>query len=156
MNFYYDKLDLSTQITPINYNTKKVFMNDLDKEKYKNVKRFGIPLLKHEKGDKSFFKGFSIKKFVDNNYIDMDKINTTKIKYMPEIIINFDDKDIGHVEINVHRNETLIEERKKLENPNSLFKNVMLVFTDGVSRQHFMRVLKNLCHQKKIIDHINY
>ena len=33
---------------------------------------------------------------------------------MPEIIINIDDKNKGHVEINVHRNETLIKERKKL------------------------------------------
>ena len=63
---------------------------------------------------------------------------------MPDIIINFDDKNIGHVEINIHRNESLIEERKKLENPNSLFKNVMLVFTDGVSRNNFMRVFKKL------------
>jgi len=144
MNFYYDKLDLSTQITPINYNTKQVFMDNLDKEKYKNVKRFGIPLLKHEKGDKSLFKGYNLNKFVDNNYIDMDKINITEVKYMPDIIINFDDKNIGHVEINVHRNESLIKERKKLENPNSLFKNVMLVFTDGVSRNNFMRVFKKL------------
>jgi len=52
-------------------------MDNLDKEKYKNVKRFGIPLLKHEKGNKSLFKGYNLNKFVDNNYIDMDKINIT-------------------------------------------------------------------------------
>jgi hypothetical protein len=144
MNFYYNKLDLNTQIKPINYDTKKGFMEDLDKEKYKGVKRFGIPILKQEINDKYFFKSLSIKKFMDNNYIDMDKINETEVKYMPEIIINFDDKDKGHVEINVHRNETLVKERKKVENPNSLYKNVMLVFTDGVSRQMFMRVFKKL------------
>ena len=101
MNFYYNKLDLNTQIKPINYDTKKGFMEDLDKEKYKGVKRFGIPILKQEINDKYFFKSLSIKKFVDNNYINMDKINETEVKYMPEIIINFDDKNKGHVEINV-------------------------------------------------------
>ena len=81
MNFYYNKLYLNTQIKPINYDTKKGFMEDLDKEKYNGVKRFGIPILKQEINDKYFFKSLSIKKFVDNNYINMDKINETEVKY---------------------------------------------------------------------------
>ena len=52
MNFYYNKLYLKTQIKPINYDTKKGFMEDLDKEKYKGVKRFGINILKQEINDK--------------------------------------------------------------------------------------------------------
>ena len=52
----------------------------------------------------------------------------------------------------VHRNETLVKERKKVENPNSLYKNVMLVFTDGVSRQMFMRVFKKLGMDRKIYE----
>ena len=34
---------------------KKGFMEDLDKEKYKGVKRFGIPIFKEEINDKTFF-----------------------------------------------------------------------------------------------------
>ena len=144
MYFYYNKMDINTQISPTDYNSKKGFMENLDKEKYKNCKKFGVPILKHEIGDKKFFKFNVLNDFINNGYIDMDKVNKTNLKYVPEVSINFDDKDIGHVEINVHRNETLVNERKKLENKDSLFKNVMLIFTDGVSRQHFMRVFKKL------------
>ena len=53
-------------------------------------------------------------------------------------------KELENVNITIYRNETLINERKKLQNNNSLFENVIIVFTDSVSRQHFKRVFKKL------------
>ena len=56
---------------------------------------------------------------------------------IPEITLKFDKKGKGKISININKNETLIEERKKLENNNSLFENVLIVYTDTVSRNHF-------------------
>jgi len=49
--------------------------------------------------------------------------------------------------INVIKNETLAKERKEIEtDPNnkntSIYKNIMIIYIDCISRQHFLRVMK--------------
>ena len=53
----------------------------------------------------------------------------------------FDKKQRGTVHINVTKNETLINLRKKLENPNSLFDNIIVLYIDAVSRNRFLSTL---------------
>ena len=78
------------------------------------------------------------------NLIDMDnkeQIKSIPEEFRPEVIINYD-KDInGAIDINLRFNSTLSKERKKKENKNSLYKNILILFTDGLSRVQFIRKL---------------
>ena len=63
-----------------------------------------------------------------------------------EIIYNKNTKQ-RKIEINLIKNESLSEERKKIENDQenqykSLYKNVIFIFIDSISRQHFLRIMK--------------
>ena len=66
----------------------------------------------------------------------------------PEIEIFYDKiTKTRKAQINIYKNETLSRIRKEIENnPNntnvSLFNNVMLIYIDCVSRQHFLRKMK--------------
>ena len=62
-----------------------------------------------------------------------------------EVVLDQRDKDNRKILINVHRNESLIEERTKIFNQTEnkpLVKNILMIFIDSVSRQHFPRKLK--------------
>ena len=57
--------------------------------------------------------------------------------------ITFDEKDKGHISIDVPYNKTLVEERRKIALNNTVkFENVYVVYIDSLSRQHFQRKLK--------------
>ena len=57
--------------------------------------------------------------------------------------LTFDEKDKGHISIDVPYNETLVKERKKIAENNTVkFDNVYVVYIDSISRQHFQRKLK--------------
>ena len=57
--------------------------------------------------------------------------------------LTFDEKDKGHISIDVPYNETLVEERRKIAENNTVkFNNVYIVYIDSISRQHFQRKLK--------------
>lgn len=61
-----------------------------------------------------------------------------------EVIVNFNNKP-PRVEINIKRNETLVKERSILfhkYNQTILSKNVLILYIDSLSRQHFKRQLK--------------
>ena len=70
----------------------------------------------------------------------MDK-DRDKLLNPPEFEISFDKNDKGTLKITITPNKTLIKERRKLENPNSLLKNVLLLFFDSVSRKKFQTAL---------------
>ena len=48
----------------------------------------------------------------------------------------------GKIEMNITQNITLINERKSLEKNNSIIKNILIIYFDTLSRQHFHRKLK--------------
>ena len=57
--------------------------------------------------------------------------------------LTFDEKDKGHITIDVPYNETLVKERRKIAENNTVkFQNVYVVYIDSLSRQHFQRKLK--------------
>jgi hypothetical protein len=82
------------------------------------------------------FKNF--KNNVFDNMVDMDK-DPERAKDV-EVYINFNHKPYPEVMIDLKRNETLVEERKKLYNSNNtLFKNVLYIYIDSFSRNQFRR-----------------
>ena len=92
------------------------------------------------KGKKDF------ESFIYDNAILMDLYNKNKNKYYPnvqkpEIEVVFKNEK-GKLLINVHKNKTLIKEREKIllkAKNNILYKNVLVMFIDTLSRAHFFR-----------------
>lgn len=78
----------------------------------------------------------------------MDLYNKNKTKYYPnkpkpEIEVKFEN-DKGKLIINVNKNISLIKEREKLIMNNKktiMYKNILVMFFDTVSRAHFFRKL---------------
>lgn len=137
MNLYEKIFDFN-KIIKKNYNSRKNFMDFVvNKSKYQSTRRFGVPYIKNSLFLRHpFSAGEDIKNYFWNNYIDIDK-ETSKLENPPEFEIIFDKEDKGRLKIKITANKTLIKERKKLENPNSLFKNIILFFLDIVSRKKF-------------------
>ena len=123
--------------------------------KYYNISNknyFGYPLTNNDKFNiiefgNTFIKG---KKDLDEelhkNIILMDLFIKNKTKYYPneeepEIYVQFK-KGIGEIKIKLKKNETLIKEKEKIinsYNTNPLFKNVVVMFFDTLSRAQFFR-----------------
>ena len=140
MNLYEKIFDLNAIIKK-DYNSKKNFMDFvINKTKYLSTRRFGLPYIKDSLFLKHPYEFRQLRKFIWNNYIDMDK-EREKLEKPPEFEIEFDENDKGSLKITITPNKTLIEERKKLENPNSLLKNVLIFFFDAVSRKKFQTAL---------------
>ena len=136
-----------------------------------NTKKVGYPLL--NKGDFPENKQNGIKRLsldVMKNLVDMDNLppHITPDK-IPEIYIDFndypDDKNskYGKVHINIKKNETLINERKKNAEKNKvIFNNIIVIFIDTLSRAHINRKLPKLkawlekFMKYDIKDYINY
>ena len=82
--------------------------------------------------------------FVPENMIDMENFKETEENKKPDVTVKFNFWGEGKVEINLQKNETLAKERKKKENKDSLYKNILLIYIDAISRSHFLLSLKNL------------
>jgi hypothetical protein len=124
MNLYEKIFDLS-KIIKKDYNSRKNFMDFVrNKTKYQTTRRFGLPYINDALFLRHPYQAGDMKKFLWNNYIDMDK-DKEVVKNPPEFEIIFDKNDKGSLKITITPNETLIEKRRKLENPNSLLKNVL-------------------------------
>ena len=127
-------------------NQKKYFTYFLIEEKdYENTTKFGFPITtnyKYSLRTQNNIKHFNER--VSKNIIDMDKFDeSTDKNNKPEVILDFSTDKNGEIKINIEKNETLAEERKKLgiEN-NSKFNNILFLFIDSLSREHFKRKLK--------------
>ena len=131
---------------------KQKFLNDLKNLKYSKKSKkihFGYPIT-----NKGGFNGVkfgtitdpgkkSFEDKVNEEVILMDLFTENKNLYYPniskpEIEVILDDKG-GKILINIEKNETLIKERRKLRNNNSIYKNVLVIFIDTLSRPHFYR-----------------
>jgi hypothetical protein len=110
----------------------------INKTKYQTTRRFGLPYINQSIFLSNPFHPLEMKKYLYNNYIDMDK---DKIDIPPEFEIIFDKNDKGNLKIKITPNKTLIKERRKLENKNSLLKNVLIFFLDTISRKKFQTAL---------------
>ena len=168
INLFDNKQDLSNLLklncsSSINsnqaINARNQLIKYIDKKEFENTKRFGFPLTNTQKFIiNSELTPCSFTRAVFDNIIDMDKKNISiPPEEYPEVILSFDEtnhnsektdksiKYMGKIDINIKRNETLAKSRKKLEVPNSLFNNVIMIYTDAVSRVHFKRKMPKTC-----------
>ena len=121
-------------------NEKKVLMRYLN-ESIRNGTRFAFPSsvgydLKQQKNL------FQFNKDMLDSVIDLDQ---EKTKNHHEVTLTFDEKDLGHISIDVKKNETLIKEREEIRkklNQNFLYKNILFIYIDAFSRNHFLRKMK--------------
>jgi hypothetical protein len=142
LDFYFGKFNMS-KIRIKNYNKKKLSVKYLSNENKKS-NHLGYPIITNI-NLKNKFDNYEYNNFVSENMINMEKYSKeNKTISQPEFTVNFDKKGEGHLKINLIKNETLSKERKKLENPKSLFKNLLIIYIDSASRIQFKRGLKNL------------
>jgi hypothetical protein len=121
--------------------------------KYYNISNknyFGYPMTNNDKYSiaefgNTFIKGKKdLEKELHKNLILMDLYIKNKNKYYPnvttpEIYVRFK-RGKGKVKIKIHKNKTLLKERIKNNYKNKLmFKNVIIMFFDTISRAHFFR-----------------
>ena len=134
---------------------KNNFLEDIKNIKYSNISKknhFGFPLTNtdninpYEYGT-FCYKGIKkIQDYIYENLIFMDLYYKNKSKYYPniskpEIEIKFKE-NYGKLLINVHKNLTLIKERKQILIKKKIkldYKNVIVMFFDTLSRAHFFR-----------------
>ncbi len=142
MQYYYGKLDLSRLINVQNFNKKSTAVQYLSKD-LKKSNYLGYPYT-NRIPVKNVFDNFFFHNFVPKHMINMETFIETKENPRPEITVKFNDKGIGKIEINLQKNETLSLDRKKLENPNSKYKNILIIYIDSISRSKFLLSLKKL------------
>ena len=66
--------------------------------------------------------------------------------------LTFDEKDKGHISIDIPYNETLVKEKRAIAQNNKVkFENVYTIYIDSLSRQHFQRKLKKT---SKLLDYL--
>ena len=134
---------------------KKKFLKDLKNVKYFQISKknnFGYPLTNNEMYNSNLFGNIlirgnkSFEKFIKENVVLLDLYEKNKKIYYnnisrPETEIHLNNKG-AEILFNITKNKTLIAERKKKINKNHiLYKNVLVMFIDTLSRAHFFRKL---------------
>ena len=113
-----------------------------------NTKRIGFPITTHKN---NFI--LNIKKNSKNlydeimkNLVDMDnkeQLDELGEKEKPEVVLDYTKNEYGDINININYDDELSKERKKLEEKtNPLYENIIFIFFDAISRNHFSRVYK--------------
>ena len=128
-----------------NLNKKEKFLKYIDK-KFNNITKIGFPIttnkdfwLRTQKNIEHFSER------VLSRVIDMDNIPNNISR--PEVYVDFSDKDSKkwEIKINLIKNETLIKERRNISKKlNSSFDNILFIYIDAISRQHFKRKMPYL------------
>jgi len=114
-----------------------------------NTKRIGYPITNK---DLKYFSSSSgniyylFEPNVAKNLVDMDNEEEIRKNYkdnIPEVYTDFSKNKDGEMFINLHYNETLSKEKKKLEkNSNPYAENIMVLYIDSLSRANAIRKLK--------------
>ena len=130
---------------------KGIFLKSLNNRlsRVSKLNHFGYPIT--TKSDKySMYAVRDLKEFqelINHNIIYMDLFNEENYpnEPYPEVEVFFDENDYGLIKINITRNETLAQERKEIaKDKHSLFNNVLIVYVDALSRNHFQRKIHKL------------
>jgi len=157
---YMDYFKYYFDLTPINnincslrdpIKEKKNFLmnleNNNDNINYYTSKKIAFP---HTNLDSKYFLKnqkdiINFGTLVNKDIYDMEDIkNMERNKIEPEAVLDFSDNNIyqgkfPELKLNLVFNKTLSEERKKLENSNSLYDNIFMLYVDATSRAHFQR-----------------
>ena len=130
---------------------KKIFLKSLSNRYFgvSKLNHFGYPIT--TKSDKySMYSVEDLRDFqqlVTHNIIKMDLYNDENYpdEPYPEVEVFFDENNHGIVKVNLTKNETLSQERKNIsETRHSLYNNVLIVYIDAISRNHFRRKMTKL------------
>ena len=167
LNFFNNKQDLSNLLklncsNNINsnqaINARNQLVKYINRSELEKTKRFGFPLtntLKFKINETLTPDVFT--KNVYDNILDMDNLpNDLKPEEYPEVTLNFDEigdykegdksmKYMGKININITKNEAISQERKTKESAFSFFNNIIMIYTDAVSRAHFKRKMPKTC-----------
>ena len=151
-------LDGLFDVSKILGETCENFRKDEKKELFKylspdlqNSYNLAYPITIHfDWNTESLFKEFY--NYVMEKMINLDTFNTAQNKneniLEPEVYIKFDKvTQLGHIEMNIKRNETLVKERQKIfknleKDKLPRYKNILFIFIDSLSRAHFIRKMK--------------
>ena len=79
-------------------------------------------------------------------------------KKIPEVIVSYDKDGLVEISMKITPNETLIKERREISKKNKVkFENVLIIYIDAISRNHFLRKLKKTSKviNEYIIDNKN-
>ena len=168
INYFHGKQDLSRllKLNCSNYinsnqalNSRTQLIKYIDKKEFENTTKFGFPLTNTQNFiiTPEITPNIFTRKVYDN-IIDMDnKSRILKPNEYPEVILTFTEasneykkkdnssKFIGKININLQKNEELSSSRKKFETPDSIFNNIIMIYTDAVSRAHFKRNMPKTC-----------
>ena len=140
-------------------NSRNLLIKYINRKEMEKTKRFGFPLTNTAKFkiDNSLTPNSFTQQIFDN-IIDMDDPpKDLKPEEFPEVTLNFETngndykegdksmKYMGKIDINIRKNEKLSKERKAKEMNNSLFNNIIMIYTDAVSRAHFKRKMPKTC-----------
>ena len=84
--------------------------------------------------------------FVKDNLInvdDLELLNTTKRKRIPEVIVDYRENSYGDLKIKLNKNKTLSNKRKKQSSKkNNSTNNILFIYLDNLSRINFYRQYK--------------
>ena len=123
-----------------NKNEKKIFLKYLNKS-LENATRFAYPsTIDYNLSNQINMVHFN--KDTLNAIIDLDS-EDPKIHH--EVTLEFDKNNEGTIHIDVQKNETLVQERQEIRknlNKQMLYKNILIIYIDAISRQHFLRKMK--------------
>ena len=121
----------------------------VSKSKYINdkTKKIGYPNInKNEIWSKKSYKHNTIVNIFRKNMIDMDNktiVGDLTKDNLPEIIVDFSDKEKGKMIINLNFDENLSKQRKEIEKKYHPYSNnIMVLYFDSVSRANGMRKFK--------------
>jgi len=81
-----------------------------------------------------------IQKFVFDNLVPLNSLDDPKAEDL-EVFIDQRDKENVHVVMDLKRNETLVEERSKIQK-DSIVKNILVLYVDTLSRPRAFKKLK--------------
>ena len=111
-----------------------------------NVKRIGYPITvdnKNEIKGKPILYARQLMNFMRKNLINLDEMNLINIskRQHPEVFVDFTKNEYGKINIKINYNEELAKKRLTLSK-NSISNNIIFLFFDNLSREHFYRQFK--------------
>ena len=140
----------SCQAQNILKNEKKIFLKNIGKlyNDESKLNHFGYPITARNKfsmEDKGLLKDYML--YVNKETIKMDLFDQKHYpnEPKPEVELFFDEKNYGHIKMKINYNETLVKERREIsKNKKTLYDNILIIYIDAISRNHFLRKLNKL------------
>ena len=140
-NNIYDKSREKKLYCSINNKNSKNQLIKFKGNEFINTSTFAYPITKNYITfyDITFDEFKFAKKIIKEIYdIEKPPLNSPK----PEVTVTFDEKGNGKVNIEIIKDENLIQQKREIFNrKNPKYKNVYFIFIDSLSREHFFKKL---------------